>query len=206
MHEIIKRLKVFFAVLVRLFSRLLCWRRNRRNSGSLLPITVVTTGGGNSSSALVQPQNAQYMYSTSSIVHSYTNNVNNTWNLVNKHPTSQPEQDKTDTEPDYFQDIQPTIKRQKKVSFCLEAFFVEYKWLIVFFDQSIEQFNLIVQLLIRSEEECKLSERLNFNSAYIQVTIGRDIFKSIDKFILLPPLSFRQIRTQWKMQRKTTPS
>jgi hypothetical protein len=116
MDQVLDKIKAYLGILAQLFGRLLCWRRNRhrRTSGSLLPTTVTLSALSSEPSAI--PQSPAYMYSSSSIVNNYTSNVNGTWNLMQKAaPSTVPQAKSSECEPDYFQELQPTIKRQKKV-------------------------------------------------------------------------------------------
>lgn len=88
------------------FKRLAFWRKGTyRDQESLLPVTVNNTN-----------KSAQFNYSSSSIVNTYNTNINNNWNLINnRHPNPQVKQDDQAEEINYFEDMKPSLNRQKKV-------------------------------------------------------------------------------------------
>ena len=90
--------------------KLMFWRRGGyRDQESLLPVTVSSVN-----------KSAQFNYSSSSIVNSYTSNINSNWNLINnRHPVSNSESQEQIDEPNYFEDLNmaPSLNKQNKV--CL---------------------------------------------------------------------------------------
>ena len=103
-----------------------CFRRKtRRNSGSLLPVTIASsaqTGPDSAGSSPVQRQFNQFSaHSTTASWQSWNTNQNSFGNpqfnpgentAMNAQPADQPEEND-----DFFRDMMPHIKKQKRVSF-----------------------------------------------------------------------------------------
>ena len=109
-----------------LFRKLIFWRKEFKGQESLLPVTVNSTIN----------KSEQFNFSSSSIVNSYNSNISNNWNLINnRHQAVAPKNEEQEEDVNYFEDMTPSLTKQKKVKIglliiieSLLIFFFFYKY------------------------------------------------------------------------------
>lgn len=96
-------------LIVNLFKKLIFWRKGSYREESLLPITINDTNK--------TPSTPQFDYSSSSIVNSYSSNINSNWNLINNRNQTNQIKNEQEEEPNYFEDMNltPSLTKQKRV-------------------------------------------------------------------------------------------